>query len=226
MQRVSSIEALLKRATADSSQLRAAYEASLHAKHVSDELRVQIKSIFENLRSCFDYMAQDIFDSKCVGAKKPSRLYFPIRQSAPEFQQAIASDFPGLALAAPAVVATIEAIQPYNAPWLGKFNKLNNHNKHQDLVEQTRSEARHVTVSRSGGSVSWGPGVSFGAGVSVMGVPIDPRTQMPVPNNVVQTEVVTWVDFRFSEVDESVLVFVDESVKNTTNVFQALRQLI
>ena len=74
--------------------------------------------------------------------------------------------------------------------------------------------------------MSWGPGVSFGAGVSVMGVPIDPRTQMPVPNNVVQTEVVTWVDFRFSEVDESVLVFVDESVKNTTNVFQALRQLI
>jgi hypothetical protein len=226
MQRASSIGALLKRATADSSELHAAYEASLHAKHVSDELRVQIKSIFENLRSCFDYMAQDIFDSKCAGAKKPSRLCFPIRQSAPEFQQAIASDFPGLALAAPAVVATIEAIQPYNDPWLGKFNKLNNHNKHQDLAAQTRSEARHVKVSRGDGAVSWGPGVTFGSGVSVMGVPIDHRTQMPVPNNVVQTEVVTWVDFRFSEVDESVLVFVEVSVKNTLKVFQALRQMV
>jgi hypothetical protein len=226
MKRASSIEALLKRAAADSSELRAAYEASLHSKHISDELRVQIKSIFENLRSCFDYMAQDIFDSKCVGAKKPRRLYFPIRQSAPEFQQAIASDFPGVAMTAPAIVATIEAIQPYNAPWLGKFNKLNNHNKHQDLVEQTRYEARHVTVSKGSGSVSWGPGVTFGSGVSVLGVSIDHRTQMPVPNNVVQTEVVTWVDFRFSEVDESVLDFVEESVKNTTKIFKALKQLV
>lgn len=171
-------------------------------------------------------MAQDIFDSKCAGTKKPNRLYFPIRHSAPEFQQAIAGDFPGLALAAPAVVATVEAIQPYNDPWLGKFNKLNNHNKHQDLVEQTRTEARHVKVSSGGGSVSWGPGVTFGSGVNVMGVPIDPSTQMPVPNNLVQTEVVTWVDFRFSEVDESVLPFVEASVKNTTKVFQALKQLV
>jgi len=37
--------------------------------------------------------------------------------------------------------------------------------------------------------------------------------------------VVTWVDFRFSEDDESVLVFVEVSVKNTTKVFQALKQL-
>lgn len=203
MQRASSIEALLRRATADASALHVAYQTSLSAKHISDELRVQIKSIFENLRSCFDYMARDIFDSKCASAKKPNRLYFPIRQSAPEFQKAIASDFAGLAVAAPAVVAAVEAIQPYNDPWLGKFNKLNNHNKHQDLVEQTRTEAKHVKVSSGGGSVSWGPGVTFGSGVSVMGVPIDPRTQMPVPNNLVRTDVVTWVDFRFSEVDES-----------------------
>lgn len=226
MQRASSIEALLKRASSDAAALRGAYEDSLHAKHVSDELRVQIKSIFENLRSCFDYMAQDIFDSKCAGAKKPSRLYFPIRQSAPEFQLVIASDFPGLAAAAPAVVAAVEAIQPYNDPWLGKFNKLNNQNKHQDLVEQTRTEARHVKVSSGGGSVSWGPGVTFGSGVSVMGVPIDPRTQMPVPNSLVQTEVTTWVDFRFAEVNESVLPFVDASVGNTTKVFHTLRPLV
>jgi hypothetical protein len=49
---------------------------------------------------------------------------------------------------------------------------------------------------------------------------------MPAPNNVVQTEVVTWVDFRFSEVNESELVFVEVSVKNTSKVFQALRQMV
>lgn len=226
MQRASSIEALLKRATSDAAALQAAYQESLHAKHISDNLRVQIKSIFENLRSCFDYMAHDIFESQCGAAKKPSRLYFPIRQSAAEFQLAIASDFPGLAAAAPAIVAAVESVQPYNDPWLGKFNKLNNHNKHQDLVEQTRTEIRQVTVSNGSGSVSWGPGVSFGPGVSVMGVPIDPRTQMPVPNDVTRTEVITWVDFRFAEVDEPVLGFVDASIRNSTNLFQALKPIV
>lgn len=226
MQRASSIQALLKRAAADAAGLQAAYEASLHAKHISDDLRVQMKSIFENLRSCLDYMAHDIFESKCPGAKNPGRLYFPIRQNAAEFQQALASDFPGLATAASAVSSAIESVQPYNDPWLGKFNKLNNHNKHQDLVAQIRTEARQVTVSRSGGSVSWSPGVTFSSGVEVMGVPIDPRTQMPVPNNQVQTNVVTWVDFRFAEVDEPVLGFVDSSVKNITKLFHALQPIV
>ena len=226
MQRASSIEALLKRASGDAFTLVAAYEASLHAKHISDDLRVQIKTIFENLRSCLDYMAHDIFESQCSAAKKPSRLYFPIRQTAGEFHQAIASDFPGLAASAPAVVAAVEAVQPYRDPWLGNFNKLNNHNKHQDLVEQTRTEARHVTVSRGGASVSWGPGVTFGSGVSVAGVSIDPRTQMPVPNSVAETKVVVWVDFRFVEIDEPVLAFVNASVRNVSGLFQTLLPLV
>lgn len=226
MQRASSIEALLKRAAADAGGLQAAYQDSLHSKHISDDLRVHIKTIFENLRSCLDYMAHDIFESKCPSAKKSNRLYFPIRQSAAEFQQALAADFPGLPGSAPSVAAAIEAVQPYNDPWLGKFNKLNNHNKHQDLVEQTRTEARQVTVSRGGGSVSWGPGVTFGSGVSVMGVPIDPRSQMPIPNNLAQTNLVIWVDFRFAEVDEPVLGFVDASVKNITKLFHTLRPII
>jgi len=226
MQRASSIEALLKRAAEDAAGLQAAYQASLHSKRISDELRVQIKTIFENLRSCLDYMAHDVFESKCPHAEKSNRLYFPIRQSAAEFQQALAKDFPGLAASAPSVAAAIEAVQPYNDPWLGNFNRLNSLNKHQNLVEQTRTEARQVTVSRGGGSVSWGPGVTFGSGVSVMGVPIDPRSQLPVPNNLVQTNLVTWVDFRFVEVDEPVLGFVDASVRNVTKLFHVLRPIV
>lgn len=122
-----------------------------------------------------------------------------------------------------AVFDILEAVQPYRDPWLGQFNQLNNHNKHQDLVEQTRTEAQQVAVSRAGGSVSWGPGVTFGSGVSVMGVPIDPRTQMPVPNNVAKTEVVVWVDFRFKEIDQSVLPFVQASLQNVEKVFRGLR---
>lgn len=222
MKRTASIEALLKKATADFIELKTAYNSSLHEKHVRDDLKISIKNVFENLRSCLDYLAQDTFDTLCAGARKPDRLYFPIRPTAPEFAQAMSKYYPGLQAAAKTVYDLLESVQPYRDPWLGQFNKLNNHNKHQDLVEQTRTEARHVTVSRGGGSVSWGPGVTFGSGVSVVGVPIDPRTQMPVPNTVAKTEVVIWIDFRFQEIDQSVLPFVEGSIQKVDKVFRAL----
>jgi hypothetical protein len=180
MKRASSIEALLRKAYTDFASLKTSYEASLHQQAVSEDLKVAIKNIFENLRSCLDYLAHDIFGTHCAGAKQPDRLYFPIRPSAAEFVQATTRDFPGLQANAKPVFDILEAIQAYNVPWLGQFNKLNNHNKHQDLVEQTRNEAKQVTITRSGGSISWSSGITFSGGIRVMGVPIDTRTQLPI----------------------------------------------
>lgn len=56
-----------------------------------------------------------------------------------------------------------------------------------------------------------------------MGVPIDPRTQMPVPNNIAKTEVVTWVDFLFKDNNESVLPFIETSLKNVEKIFRDLQ---
>jgi hypothetical protein len=226
MKRAASIEALLKKSRADLGELKAAYDTSLHEKHVREDLKVLIKNIFEYLRSCLDYIAQDTFETYCSTAKKPDRLYFPIRTTAHEFSLAVSKDYPSLQSTSKTVFDLLDSVQPYQDPWLGQFNKLNNHNKHQDLVEQTRTEAKHVTVSRGGGSVSWGPGVTFGAGVSVVGVPIDPKTQMPVPNTVAKTEVVIWVDFRFKEINQPVLPFVEASIQNVDKLFQALRSHI
>ena len=223
MKRATSIEALLTKANTDFNALKEAYESSLDEKHVREDLKVSIKNIFENLRSCLDYIAQDTFETHCPTATKPDRLYFPIRTAATDFRQAVSKDFPGLEATASVVYTLLDSVQPYRDPWLAQFNKLNNHNKHQDLVEQTRSEARHVTVSGSGGSVSWGPGVTFGPGVSVVGVPMDPKTQLPVPNMVAKTEIVTWVDFRFNEIDQPVLTFTESSIQHVTKLFQSLR---
>jgi len=226
MKRETSIEALLKRAGNDLDALKTNYEASLHEKHVREDLKVTIKNIFENLRSCLDYIAHDIYETHCATSKKPRRMYFPIRKTAPEFDKAIAADDPDLQTNAPRIYNLLESIQPYNDPWLGDFNKLNNHNKHQDLVEQTRTEEKRVTVSRDGGAVSWGPGVSFGSGVSIMGVPIDPRTQMPVPNNVAHTEVAIWIGFRFVEINQPVIPFVETSTANIATLFNRVRPLV
>ena len=226
MKRSSSVEALLKRSNIIFIDLKRAYEESLHDKNIREDLKVDIKNIFENLRSCLDYFAQDIFETCCASSRKPDRLYFPIRSSLTEFNQIISRDYPGLQTTNKAVYDILESIQPYRDPWLNYFNSLNNENKHQDLVEQTRTESPHVTVSRGQGSVSWGPGVTFSGGVSVMGVPIDPKTQLPISNNLVKTEIIIWVDFRFKDIGLSVLPFIEKSLSKVEHVFYDLKNII
>jgi hypothetical protein len=46
-----------------------------------------------------------------------------------------------------------------------------------------------------------------------MGVPIDIRTQLPIKNDIVKTEIITWVDFRFNDIDVSALWLIKESLK-------------
>jgi hypothetical protein len=222
MKRTTSIDALLRRSRDGLAPLKVAYDKSLHEKTIGADLRIDIKNMFENLRSCLDYLAHEIFEVHCSAEQTSSRLYFPIRSSQAEFQQAIARDYPGINSKCPALVAYLETLQPFNAPWLGAFNRLNNLNKHQDLTEQVRTETKSVTVSSGGGSVSWGPGVTFGSGVSVMGVPIDPRTQLPVPNNRVQTTITTWVDFKFTEINESAYPFIENSVRTVEGICQEI----
>jgi len=226
MKRATSVEALMRKAKADFVELQTAYESSLQNKYVSEDLKVTIKNIFENLRSCLDYIAQDIFETHCSTSKKPDRLYFPIRATSKEFIQAISRDYPNLQTTASNVYDIIEAIQPYHDPWLGQFNKFNNRNKHQDLIEQSRTEARHVSVSGDAGSVSWGPGVKFGSGVRVMGVSIDPGIQIPITNDDVKTKVVIWVEFRFREIDQPVITFIEASLSYVEKLFYQLRPYI
>jgi len=227
VKRRDNIRALLDRTRQQLQSLEDEYKASLEAKTVSGALKVDIKNILENLRSCLDYVAHDVYEALCPRETLPRRLYFPIRHSQKEFDQAVDRDFPGLRAGYPTAFALMAQYQPFNDPWLRDFNKLNNNNKHEDLVEQTRTQTKRVTVSRpGGGAVSWGEGVEFGGGVAVMGVPIDPRTQMPVPNSTTETTVTIWVDFRFAEPPRSVLPFLSESVQKTEQIAEAMEREI
>ena len=158
-----------------------------------------------------------------MSATPPSRLYFPIRHTRNEFNRIISKDFLGIETSCPDVYNTIESIQPYNDEWLSKFNQLNNNNKHQDLEEQTRTETKLVTVSpkQDNSKVIWRPdNVTFSvSGVSVFGVPVDPRTQMPVPNKLTETKVEIWIDFKFRENGKSVLPFIQKSIDSVEELF-------
>lgn len=227
MNRSNSIQALISKSKKSFISLKTDYDASLQDQTISEELKIDVKNIFENLRSCLDYIAHEIHET-CIAVSTVNRLYFPIRQSRIEFDQAINKDFQNLSSLHRDVYNLIEAIQPYNDDWLGKFNKLNNNNKHQNLEEQTKTESRYVKVSSPSGegSVSWDPGVSFGGNVSVMGAPIDLNTQLPINGSNVNTKITIWVDFKFKENGESILPFIQKSIDKVEALFISLSRYI
>jgi hypothetical protein len=226
--RTASIDAVLDRSRRDVETVKKRYEASLSAKHIDPDLRIDIKSLCENLRSALDYLAQDIRAKHCPGADPRVRFYFPILPTGGEFKQKMASWFPGLATNSPDLWTYLETVQPYHdgQGWLGHFNRVNVENKHGDLLEQTRIESERVTVSGpGGGQVSWDPGaVRFGPGVSIGGVPVDPRTQLPVPHPSQRVDRVTWVDFHFAGTSDSVLQLLQSAVTGVAEIVRNARE--
>jgi len=226
--RQASIEALLKKAEGQVQAIEAEYNNSLHAKAIDPALRVDIKNACENMRSVLDYLATDIRERYCPKASTSDRFYFPILPDQKTFNSRVNQWFPGLKQAAPAVLSALESIQPFQAghEWLGYFNRLNNENKHGDLVEQTRVETQQTKVTGRGGGVSWTSGVRFGRGVSVMGVPIDPKTQLPVPDPSIKVERIMWVDFHFAGVGVSALKLLKVSFSGIRNIEATVRPLL
>lgn len=229
MARKDSIRALLTKAEDQLGQIEAEYKKSLHAKIVDPKLRVDIKNASENMRSALDYIARDVRERHCPAAPSNVRFYFPILPDKKTFNKKLDDWFPGLRQAAPNVAAALEAMQPFQPgqEWLGQFNHVNNENKHGDLVEQIRTERVETKVTGSGGvRVSWGPGVTFGSGVSIMGVPVDPRTQLPVPDPSIKVERITWIDFQFAGTGTSALGLLKRTLTGVHEIESKIRPLL
>lgn len=227
--RQASIRALLTKIDAQVGKIEAEYNRSLHSQAIEPELRIDIKNACENLRSVLDYLAADIRERHCPTAAPSDRFYFPILPDKKTFDNRLDQWFPGLRQSAPAVVSVLEAAQPFQAgqEWLGQFNRVNNENKHGELVEQARVESQQTRVTgQSGGQVSWGPGVTFGSGVSVMGVPIDPRTQLPIPHPSIKVERITWVDFQFAGLGVSALGLLKQARAGIAKIEASVRPLL
>ena len=229
--RLASIDAILDRSRRDLTALMERFNASLAAKHIDPDLRIDIKNLCGNLRSALDYLAQEVRAQHCPQADPRTRFYFPVLPAQPDFQAKMSTWFPGLATACPDLWGYFERVQPYHEgfQWLGDFNRVNTENKHGDLVEQTRVESERVVVSGPYGTqVSWDPrAVRFGPGVSIGGVPVDPRTQLPVPHPSQQVQRVVWVDFQFGGLGVSAPRLLSDAVAGVgdivTNVKRWLR---
>jgi len=237
MNREKSIVALLEQAKKDLPIIEEQYKNALQQQHIPDSLKIAVKRFVGDIRSALDYIAHDVYD-KYSGASKDERgVYFPIDPKPGMFVKNASKKFPNLDTSNPALFNYLVDLQPDKAPenkWLLDLNEVNNDSKHHDLTEQVKKESQRVTVTvqdtismRDGVSMSWTPAnVKFGKGVSIGGVPIDPVTQMPVPDSRAKVEKVTWVDFRFKDIDVSALNLMKTSVDGVEKILTDVKKLI
>jgi len=225
MARQSDITALIAKAEQQLQQIMKEYDAALHAQTIAAPLKVDIKNYCENLRSVLDYLAHSVREKYCPKENPKDIFYFPITPDVSQYKAQMTRSYPGLQIANAAVWQLLERCQPYcpDFAWLASLNKVNNENKHGALVAQVRREAVETRVDvAGGGTVSWTQGVFFSGNVSINGIPIDPRTQLPVPDPRVRVTKTTWVDFHFQDVGVSAIALLRDSLRGTKAIASGL----
>lgn len=229
------INALIKKAKKQFSAIEREYKQNLDQQSISKELGIDIKNLCENLRSALDYLAHDIRECYCPLENRSDKFYFPILPNINHFNRIMSQWYPGLDMAAPDLWGYLESIQPYKGKstiWLSHFNKLNNENKHNSLVPQTKTIREEVNVSlNNGGSVSWdSSNTTFGNGAYIGGVLVDPSTQLPIPHSSQKVKRIIWVDFHFKNISGSAIKLLKHSLDGidriTTKVRKTLNDVI
>lgn len=231
MSRKNDIEALINRAEVKLPEIMKEYDNSLHDKTVKSALKIEIKDYFGNLRSALDYLAHEIVEKYCPNANPKDQLYFPIRNDQSAFDGIMNKSYPDLKTNSSIVYDILEKIQPFQGgsnAWLSSFNKINNEHKHDKLTPQKRTETKRINVDiGSGGSVNWDPSaVTFGAGVFIGGVPVNPRTQMPVPSSSQTVTIETWVDFQFEDIEVSAIGLIRETLQKIKGLYEDIKNEI
>jgi hypothetical protein len=220
--------ALVKDAESRLSHLCAEYERSLHEKQISVELQVAIKGVLDSLRSALDYVAYELHN-RFGTPRQQAKVYFPIAAKGArreDFPSLVGKNIPGLADMRPDLVPVLESFQAFTSDenqWLPELASLANENKHANLTPQTRTEDERITVRSSNGAISWNPGqIKFSPGISVLGAPIDHRTQLPIsgPGHAVSREI--WVDFKFASTGLSVLPLLAKCVTGTRRIVEGV----
>jgi hypothetical protein len=195
MKRMDQIRQLLRAAEAHVNRIAELYAEALRTG-AHGGIQVELKDCLEKLRSALDYAAFEVYERSLAAAAGSGpnvrrMVHFPIEQMKkqtidqhPIWKHTNAS--------APKIGAFLQEIEtglagPFS--WLIPFQTYCNEGKHVSFVEQRKhEEPRRKVVSPGGGVVDWSVGgVRFGAGVRIMGAPVDPTTQNIVPNPQVRS---------------------------------------
>jgi hypothetical protein len=194
------VESVLDLAAEQMDEIESIYQETLAEQEVSGRLQALIKGVIEHNRSVLDYVANAVAEKHGPASAK---VYWPYATTPEKFDNYFDKNLPGVRASRPELVTAWKTYQPYESgfEWIGYLIELAKGNKHRVLTPQTKTETVRMEVHGPGGSVSWDPsGVTFSAGVQIMGQPMNPVTQR-TPNTVRMV----YVDWRFADPDVSAL---------------------
>ncbi|WP_028294279.1 hypothetical protein [Oceanobacter kriegii] len=168
MTRESSVNELLDDVDELLASIHSVYEEATEREEISKVARPKVKSCLEQLRSCLDYIAMDLFE-QTAPSRSTRDVYFPYGKNKSTFISALNKRLPGLD---DRLKAKVESIQPHQcgSKWLLQLCRLTNDNKHKDLQEQNRQNSPgSMTVLGNGAAAVSGSGTIYLGGAIING---------------------------------------------------------
>jgi hypothetical protein len=208
-------------------ELTSECDRSLAEKHVSTRAVELTHEVCEKLRGILDrvarsYWNQHVASELTADDQRVAKVYFPISPDENAFESTIGRwRWKAVRSKHESVYQYLLSLQPFHnekRKWLSVLNDLAVQGKHIDFVPQKRFENRVTTVvGPGGGAISWS-GVTFTAGISIMGAPINPLTQRIVPTPGHTERIETWVSFVIDGYGVNALGFCQEACQGTRQI--------
>ncbi|MCR5870317.1 MULTISPECIES: hypothetical protein [unclassified Sphingomonas] len=213
------IRSMLRRAETLHKELGRTYGRDLHNKTISHDALNLTHEIIEKCSNALDQAMALLWQRNIKPhlSKVPTRGgYFPAAKDENGYRSTMGQwGVANLAALNPTIDAKLRQLQPFARSENSIYARIKEiaATKHTGLQPQRRYEQQsRVNVISGAGQVSWGPGVTFGHGVSVLGVPIDPRTQMPAHTQGIDVTIEHWVSFHFEKGGEDALGFCQAAI--------------
>lgn len=231
------LESLLDRSDELLKDLEKEYEKCLHSKEVSERAKNITHEVLEKLRNALDQTMRKAWDkyiSPNISGKDRERalVYFPITGDLNSFHSARGRGlWQNLEQLNKELYDFLLSRQPFSSgenQWLGLLTKVAGEGKHVRLAPQKRKESRRITVSKNDvGSVSWDQSsIRYAPGVSILGAPIDPKTQRTIPTPGVIEQVEIWVYFTFEGNNLNAFRFCEDTCQKTRKLIEDMVKLI
>jgi hypothetical protein len=219
------LKSVLDRAEELLKDLEKEYGNCLASREVTERARNISHEVLEKLRNALDQTMRKSWEKHIAPnisreERSNARVYFPIADDLNSFRSILGRGHVKEHSYPKELYDFLLSRQPFSSKenkWLDILSKIAVEGKHIKLTPQKRTEIKRTTVRRDGiGSVAWdSSSTTFSSGVSVMGAPIDPRTQRIIPTPGVVQEVEIWVTFIFEGYSVNALGFCKEACQKT-----------
>lgn len=225
------IIAQLNRAKELNKELENSCKSDLISRSISEKTKNLTQEILVKLRSSLDQAMYKFFEKKMLPrlniSPKNNKVYFPIVPKKSDLNASLGrSGIKDLNINYPKVFSFLESIQPDSEQysWLGLLSKYANE-KHIRLTPQKIIETKRRIVTNNSGSVSWGEGVTFGEGVSVMGAQMNPITQNIEPTEGIESRDEIWISFLIEDSNINSLALCNKSTNEVEKIINTFFSL-